>query len=151
MTQSLDPSGDQSEIRQLVERYASGADRADGEAVAALFTEAGELEMWLEPASAEPASRRGHAAIAEAIGLLADFDATQHVISSSVVDLDGTDVAHGETRCTAHHVKNSPDGAHDTVLFITYLDRFERDEGRWRIGRRELRVQWTSVLPVESI
>jgi hypothetical protein len=50
MTESLDPSGDQWEIRQLVERYANAADRADGEAAAALFADDGEFDVWLDPA-----------------------------------------------------------------------------------------------------
>ena len=39
----------------------------------------------------------------------------------------------------------------DSVLFITYTDRFVRIEDQWRFTRRELRVQWVSIQPVESI
>ena len=56
------------EVRQLVERYASGADRGDGEGVASLFTEDGEFVLWLDPDSPDPTShRRGRAEIAQSI------------------------------------------------------------------------------------
>jgi uncharacterized protein (TIGR02246 family) len=148
---SLDPSGDGWEIRQLIERYANGADRADGEAVASLFAEDGELVIWLDPQNAQPTStRKGHADIAEAIGRLDEYRATQHVISNSAVDIGG-DRATGDTRCTAHHVRDQDHGPQDHILFIRYVDEFVRIEGRWRIARRELRVQWVSTRHVESM
>jgi hypothetical protein len=36
------------------------------------------------------------------------------------------------------------------VLYITYVEQLVRVDARWRFARRELRVKWTSVLPVES-
>jgi ketosteroid isomerase-like protein len=148
MTESLDPSGDQWEIRQLVERYASAADRADGEAAAALFTENGEFEVWLDPAGGESHAMRGQSEIAAAVGQVSAYRATQHVIANSVADIDG-DRAQGQTRCTAHHVETPDNGGHDRVLYIRYDDEFARVDGRWRYGRRELRVQWVSIQPVE--
>jgi uncharacterized protein (TIGR02246 family) len=148
MTESLDPSGDQWEIRQLVERYANAADRADGDAAAALFTDDGEFEVWLDPAGSEPHTMRGRVEIAAAVGSVSAYRSTQHVIANSVVDIDG-DRAHGETRCTAHHVETPDNGGHDRVLYIRYLDAFARVDGRWRFSRRELRVQWVSIQPVE--
>jgi uncharacterized protein (TIGR02246 family) len=150
VTVSLDPSGDQWEIRQLVERYANAVDRRDSAAVAALFADDGELEVWLEPDAATSALRRGHDDIAAAIARISTFRATQHVISNSVADIDG-DSASGATHCTAHHVGGDGADGHDQVLYIRYLDSFARIDGRWRIKRRELRVQWISVLGVESI
>jgi ketosteroid isomerase-like protein len=148
MTESLDPSGDQWEIRQLVERYANVADRADGAAAAALFTEDGEFEVWLDPAGGEPHSMRGRVEIAAAVSSVSSYQATQHVIANSVADIDG-DRAKGETNCTAHHVETQANGGHDRVLYIRYVDAFARVGGRWRFSRRELRVRWVSIQPVE--
>jgi ketosteroid isomerase-like protein len=139
---------DQWEIRQLVERYANAADRADGEAAAALFNEDGEFEVWLDPAGGAPRAMRGQAEIAAAVGRVSAYQFTQHVIANSVVDIDG-DYADGETRCTAHHVETADNGGHDRVLYIRYVDEFARTRGRWRFSRRELRVQWVSIQPVE--
>ena len=107
MTESLDPSGDQWEIRQLVEAYAAAADRADGAGLAALFTEDGELEPWLDPARDTPTGiRHGRREIAEAINGLSGYLATHHTIASSIATVEG-DRATGECRCVGHHVELS--------------------------------------------
>jgi ketosteroid isomerase-like protein len=150
MTESLDPTGDQWEIRQLVERYAAAADRADGETAAALFTEDGEFAVWLDPTRDESRSMRGHAEIAAAVSSVSSYRATHHTIASCVASIDG-DRASGETRCVAHHVETAGSDFRDRVLYIRYGEAFARVDGRWRFTRRELRVQWVSIQPVESI
>jgi len=153
VTQSSDPSCDRSEIRELVERYANAADRADGDAAAALFTEDGEFEVWLDPTRDQATSlMRGRAEIAEAVRRVSSYRATQHIIANSVVDVAvAGDRASGETRCTAHHVEAEAAGGHDRVLYIRYVEAFARVDGRWRFSRRELRVQWIAIQPVDSI
>jgi ketosteroid isomerase-like protein len=151
VTQSLDDLAAQWEIRGVVERYANAVDRGDAAAAAALFTEAGELELWLDPTRDEPtATRCGREEISAAIEGLRAFHSTQHVIASSVIEIDG-DAASGETRCTAHHVRTGDGKPHDEVLYITYVERLVHLDGRWRLARRELRVQWTSTQTVERI
>jgi ketosteroid isomerase-like protein len=151
VTPPTDDLAGQWEIRGLVERYANAVDRGDAATAAALFIEAGELALWLDPTQDTPtATRRGHAEITEALGGLHTFDNTQHVIASSVIDIDG-DVAVGETRCTAHHVRTGDGEPRDEVLYITYVERLVHVDGGWRFARRELRVQWTSTQTVERI
>lgn len=143
-------AADQWEIRQLIERYAGAVDRSDGASAAELFATDGALEMWLDPTKPDPTSRRhGREEIGASLGLIDRFAATHHMIGSAVVTVDG-DHATGSTQCAAHHLES--DGAEliDRVLFINYLDEFRRVDGRWQIARRELKVKWTSVLPVES-
>jgi ketosteroid isomerase-like protein len=150
VTESLDPSGDQWEIRQLVERYAAAADRGDGAGVAELFTDDGELEVWMDPTRSEPTGRRrGQAEITEAVNRIGDYVATHHTIASSVVTVSG-DRADGQTRCVGHHVEGPPD-VRDRVLYIRYDEQFARVDGRWRFTKREVHVQWVSIQPVESI
>jgi hypothetical protein len=157
MTVSMDPVGDRWEIRSLIDRYASAADRRDGAAAAAVFSDDGELEMWLTPGDETSSVRRGNAEIAAAVDRIARFDATQHVIASSVIAVTG-DEARADTRCNAHHVTRPTTGpgagaavASDLVLYLRYLDSFARGEGGWRITRRELRVQWSATYPVEAM
>jgi ketosteroid isomerase-like protein len=150
MTESLDPSGDQWEIRQLVESYAAAADRADGAGVAALFTDDGELEVWMDPSLGKPTGlRRGQAEITEAVNGIASYLATHHTIASSVATISG-DRAEGQTRCVGHHIEGPP-AVRDRVLYIRYDEKFARVDGRWRFTRREVHVQWVSIQPVESI
>lgn len=138
------------ELRELVEHYAQAVDRADGDAVAALFTVDGVLALWMDPQSAEPTGERvGRAAIAEAVSGISRYDATHHTISSSSAVVDGV-VATGETMCTAHHLRNQGGRRSDRVLYVRYVDEFVRTAGPWLFRRREMHVQWASVLPVES-
>jgi uncharacterized protein (TIGR02246 family) len=136
------------ELRELVERYAQAVDRADGAAVAELFTDDGELAVWLDPGSTSPTGEhRGRAAIAAAVDGIARYTATHHTISSHSTQVEGLG-ATGETMCTAHHVTDGQPRT-DRVLYIRYVDRFVRPGGEWLFGRREVHVQWTSTLPVD--
>ena len=138
------------ELRELVERYAQAVDRADAAAVAALFTDDGVLELWMDPAVDAPTGeRRGRAAIAAALGSLTQYDATHHAISSHVSQVHGIH-ATGETLCTAHHVHRTSGRHSDRVHYIRYLDTYARPGADWLFAKREVRVQWTSVLPVEG-
>jgi ketosteroid isomerase-like protein len=151
VTESLDPFGDQWEIRQVIERYANAVDRSDGESAAALFADDGVFEIWLEPGASAPTStRRGPSEIATAINGLRGNYLTQHVIANSVVDV-GEEVAHGQTQCTAHHVKLGDAEPHDDVMHLTYDESLARIEGHWRFTRRVLRARWTATRPVESL
>lgn len=153
MTESLDPFGDQWEIRQVIERYASAVDRGDGAAAAALFTDDGEFEIWLDPTQDQPTStRRGPAEITAAINGLRGNYLTQHVIASSVIDVNvDDDHANGITQCTAHHVKLGDAEPRDEVMHLSYDEQLARVEGHWRFTRRVLRARWTAVHPVESM
>lgn len=151
MTESLDPFGDQWEIRQVIERYASAVDRSDGEAAAALFAEDGVFEIWLEPGASAPTStRQGPAEIATAINGLRGNYLTQHVIANSVVDVS-EETAQGQTQCTAHHVKLGEADPRDEVMHLAYDESLARIEGHWRFTRRVLRVRWTAVHQVEAL
>jgi ketosteroid isomerase-like protein len=150
MTDTLAPSADQREIRQLVEQYAAAADRADGPALAALFTVDGELELWMDPTRDEPTGvRRGHAELTKAINGMGQYLATHHTIASSVVTVGG-DRAEGQTRCVGHHIEREPE-VRDRVLYINYDEQFARVDGRWRFTRRKVHVQWVAIQPVASI
>ncbi|MBV9291996.1 MAG: nuclear transport factor 2 family protein [Frankiales bacterium] len=138
-------------LRALVESYALAVDRADGAAVAGLFVDDGVLALWMDPASGEQTGgRRGRDEVAAAVDGIARYRATHHTISASGWTVDG-DTARGETTCTAHHVEPVDDGSsyRDRVLFIRYADDCRRTAGGWRFARREVRVQWVTLLPVD--
>lgn len=144
---------DRRELRELVETYAAAVDTADAAAVAALFTAGGALVLFMDPASDAPTGeRRGREEIEAALVGLRRYRATHHTISSQVVRPIDADTAGGTTRCVAHHVEpdSDGDGWHDRVLYARYDDEFVRIGGRWLFARRELHVQWVSVLPVSG-
>jgi ketosteroid isomerase-like protein len=137
------------ELHELVEQYAQAVDRADGGAVAALFAEDGVLALWMDPGSEEQTGGHvGQDQIATVGDGLRRYVATHHIISSHTSVLEGR-TATGETLCTAHHVEDVDGKRQDRVLYIRYLDSFVRTSQGWRFARRELRVQWVSVLPVD--
>ena len=137
------------ELHELVERYAQGVDRADGAAVAALFTADGVLATWMDPATGEPTGERvGRDAIEEALSGLSRYVATHHTISSHSSTVEGA-TATGETLCTAHHVSEQKGKRSDRVLYIRYADSFTRTSSAWLFSRREVHVQWASTLPVD--
>jgi ketosteroid isomerase-like protein len=142
---------DPAAVRELIERYAAAADRADGDSVAGLFVADGELVMYLDPTADEPTARRlGRAEIRRAIDRLAAYRATYHCIGGCVVEVDG-DRAEGDTRCDAHHLVDEPDAIRDHTMYIRYRDEFRRTGDGWRFVRRELKVLWTSVGAVELV
>jgi uncharacterized protein (TIGR02246 family) len=137
------------EIQELVERYAQAVDRADGAAVAALFTDDGVLALYMDPSTTDSTGQRqGRAEIAEAIDGISRFVATHHTISSHSSHVERVG-ATGETLCTAHHVSDEGGKRTDRVHYIRYLDTYARPGAEWLISRREVRVQWTSTLPVD--
>jgi ketosteroid isomerase-like protein len=145
-------SDDALALRGLVEAYALAVDRADGATVAGLFVDDGVLALWIDPGTSEQTGgRRGRDAIAAAVDGIARYRATHHTISASAWTVDG-DTARGETTCAAHHVEPDGEGSssnRDRVLFIRYTDECRRTADGWRLARREVRVQWITVLPVD--
>ena len=142
-------TGERRELQELVERYAQAVDRADGAAVAELFTEDGVLATWMDPATrTRTGEQTGRGAIAAAVNSLDRYVATHHTISSHSSIVDGA-LATGETLCTAHHVSETNGKKQDRVLYIRYLDTFMRTAGPWLFSRREVHVQWASTLPVD--
>jgi len=143
-------AGEQRELHELVERYAQAVDRADGEAVAALFSDDGVLATWMDPSTDEATGERvGREAIAEAVDGISRYAATHHTISSHTSVVEGA-TASGETLCTAHHLQADKGKRSDHVMYIRYVDTFTRSSSGWLISRREVRVQWTSTLPVDK-
>jgi ketosteroid isomerase-like protein len=141
---------DRQELLELVDAYALAVDRTDGAGVAALFAEDGVLALWMDPASPDQTGeRRGRDQIARAIDGLAQYRATHHTVSATQASVDG-DAATGETSCTAHHVEVDGAKQRDRVLYIRYIDTFIRTAAGWRFSRREVHVQWVSLLPVND-
>ncbi len=123
-------------IRNLVETYASCADRRDPDGIAALFLEDGSFTLFLVPGTdlTEPtAVLHGRDSIAQAMHALDRYDATMHIIGNHVATLDG-ERATGEARCVAHHIV---DGV-DRVMLIRYVDSYIHYDGVWYFNQRVL-------------
>ena len=139
------------EIRQLVERYARGADERDGDLVASAFLPEGILRIYPEGVREGPAPRElsGRATISAAIAKLVRYQVTTHFIGQQTVEFNGSG-ATGETYCLAHHLYNDGDDRLNYVMSIRYLDTYARLDGQWLIAERRLMLDWTETRRVSQ-
>jgi hypothetical protein len=129
-------------LRELVESYATAADRRDATGFADLFSVDATLATF-SPAGAVASSYTGRDEIATIPQRLATYDLTVHLVGTVDVQVDGTTAA-GEAGCTAHHLR----GSDDKIMVIRYVDRYVRED-RWRFSAREVRVLFTEHRAVE--
>ncbi|MFI6521311.1 nuclear transport factor 2 family protein [Spirillospora sp. NPDC050679] len=133
-------------LRELVDRYAAGADRRRAREMADMFVEGGELTIR-SPGDRPPAVYRGRETIRQAMDGLNVFRVTSHQVHNQLLDFRG-DAVTGETYCTAHHVYDTPDGPRMFVMSIRYHDTFAWQGGRWSFAARDLHVDWTEDRPM---
>jgi hypothetical protein len=128
-------------IRQLVEDYALGADAADGERAAQLFTPDGVMHIHMDPARTDERSTTPASGMGRAWQSLREYTATSHLIGAHSATLTGANSATAVTTCVAHHVRDWPNGRTDTVMHIRYDDVLVRIDGRWLFEERTLRMK----------
>lgn len=141
------------EIEDALRSYCRGIDRLDGAAVAAAFHAGAQLvDYGPEPMSIE-------AFVEHALPSLERYAATQHRLSNTMIEFGGDDQALVESYVLAFHVER-PEHVepHEAATRADrlhtfngrYIDRFERRDGRWAIGKRTLRVDWTRVEHIDA-
>jgi ketosteroid isomerase-like protein len=129
-------------LRELAYRYARAVDRRDWALAGELFTEGCVL---LGPGY----ELVGRDAILAGLRRIDQFRATQHSVHNQLVEVTG-DRATGETYCTAHHLYERGGRVRKLSWGIRYQDRCARQDGAWRYERRELLLDWSQDLPLES-
>jgi ketosteroid isomerase-like protein len=123
------------ELRSLVQRYARAVDRRDVEALAGLFRPdativgargAQTVPEWLDTMRAPRA-----------------FPRSMHLLGDPLIDLgEGGAVATLDTYAVVYQLSDPGSGNADMTLGINYLDEVVREDGRWRITRRESHTLW---------
>jgi hypothetical protein len=143
MPTSADPDGATLEaLRGLSTRYAIGVDRRDGELYAGVFAPGGSLIIEPGPnAPVEPRTVTGEDRLAAIATAMSRFPATFHFVGQSRYSL-ADDTATGEVYCIAHHLRTDGSSTADDVMFIRYLDEYERMAGTWFITTRRVHVDW---------
>ncbi|HEY8546165.1 MAG TPA: nuclear transport factor 2 family protein [Acidimicrobiales bacterium] len=124
-------------IEQLLYRYAVAIDTRDLAALDAVFTP----DAWLDMSVAgtlTPAEYRAKAAT-----VLADLDATHHLLASPLVEVadDGT-TATAHCYYQAQHVRNDCPGGPLLLIGGWIDDELVRTPEGWRITRRRGRAVW---------
>ncbi|CAM2785391.1 nuclear transport factor 2 family protein [Prescottella defluvii] len=131
---------DRAEIGDVLHRYYRGVDRRDWGLVRECFFDDAHNDY-------APFYQGG---VDEFMDFLGDpagfglFDRTFHFVGNMLIDLAG-DTADTETYVMAQHT-SAADAGNPTRNFLTvwlrYLDRFERRDGRWAIADRRIEVEW---------
>ena len=113
------------ELRNLVQRYARGADERDLDLLASLFTDDVVIEgtrgvqtkaEWLEAMSATPPAAT-----------------SMHHMGDPLLEIDG-DSAHADTYAVVYNG--------DMTLGMRYVDELVRQDGAWRSKASTARMVW---------
>ena len=124
------------EVGGLVDGYARCADARDADGFRALFADDAVLTV-IEPDGTPRPALVGVDQIAKIPVRLGRYDRTVHRVGAPQVEPDGPDAATGTVECEAHHHL----GDTDTVMTITYEDRYRRTEDGWRFAERTVRIR----------
>jgi hypothetical protein len=135
---------DRWEISDLLNRYCIAADSRHLELLDEVFTETIEAVF-------QTGSRTGRDAVRDFMGsILKHLNSTQHNVTTSVVT-ETADGASGTTYLIVQHVREGADGGETYAMGGTYYDTFVRQDGAWRISRRELIGSWRVGNPAVMI
>jgi ketosteroid isomerase-like protein len=130
---------DREEIRALVGEFGRSIDDKDQAAYAATFAEDAELALPF-------GSFSGRAAIAAMQGP-PPFISTQHLISSTVIEVTG-DTATARSYLLATHAFDPTDKTQKAHSGGWYDQRFVRTPDGWRFSRVELVIVWEDARPM---
>jgi SnoaL-like domain len=136
-------AADRLAIRELVEAYASCADRRDARGQMALFTVDTHFVVYMNAKDPTPSQElHSREALAPVFADLNQYAATMHFVGQSTIFTLSGDRATGEAYCIAHHLKLDGQQRHMMVAYLRYLDTFAKIDGAWLFSERLLHVDW---------
>lgn len=140
---SPDEISNRLEIQHLLTRYCHAVDNQDWDEFARLFTADALLDY-----TAFGGPRCGVAEMADFLGsILRSLAGSQHTISTSLVDFDGT-TAKGRTAAQVMMVSANADGSHHvSFIGLWYRDLLSKTPDGWRIGERTQEYAWVHNMP----
>jgi hypothetical protein len=131
---------DFNEITQRRYQYALGIDTRDFDLLRSIFTD--EITMDFEDYSGQPASTMPTDEwVAGCRILFTGLDATQHVMTNPIVQVDG-DRATCRMYMKAEHFFQNDQGNVDFALGGYYTDTLEKVGGKWLINGVTLKLFW---------
>lgn len=134
-------SSDREQIVDIAVRYCTAMDTRDWSLLDECF--AADAEIAYEGFD----ELRGLPALKQFLaGILGPLDATQHIVTNFVVEIDG-DGATMACYLQAQHVRKLAPGGELFTFGGTYRDRLVRTAAGWRIARRTLSATWTAGNP----
>jgi len=130
---------DESDLRDLLHRYAFGLDHEDWELWRSVFAD--EVTMDMSDYQPEPPPRPAAAdlVVANARVLFAGLERSQHFMGSHRYEIDG-DRATITAHMRAEHWLHTGLGGDKYTMFGTYTDDAIRTAGGWKLVRVRLRL-----------
>jgi len=134
---------DHFEISKTLKEYCRGCDRCDEPRMASVYLE----DSWDDHGRVQaPGAEFSRIMIGE---ILATTETLSHLLGQSTITVDG-DAAGAETYFIAGMQSRGGDGTKMcNLLGGRYVDRLERENGRWRIKHRIVLRDWSSSVPVD--
>jgi len=130
-------------IRELVEAYATCADRRDAKGQMALFTADTHFVVYMNAKNPKPSQElNSREALAPVFADLNKYAATMHFVGQSTILSLSPDKGTGEAYCLAHHL--TVDGGKRSLMIaaLRYYDTFVKVDGAWLFSERLLYVDW---------
>ena len=126
---------DHAAIVALTHRYCWALDDRDWDVLRGLFTADATAFLGVDCPDVD-------AIVAQCRGFLSTLDASHHMVSNHLIDVDG-DVATSRCYFQAQHTVRGRAGGDSWLLGGRYLDRLRSTEQGWSIVRRELVGIWS--------
>jgi hypothetical protein len=147
---STDPAlleiADRTLIRELMDRYGTVHDSGTPEEYADLFTSDGEIAIGGGPVLVKgrealmEQAQRDHDRFGETDANGRWTSIMRHLISNAQIELSGATTAEGT--CYVTTVVRKGDVGPAILSISRYVDRYVKAEGRWRIARREIFLEF---------
>jgi len=130
---------DESDLMDLIHRYAFGLDHEDWELWRSVFAD--EVTMDMSDYQPEPPPRRAPAdlVVANARVLFAGLERSQHFLGSHRFAIDG-DTATITAHMRAEHWLHTGQGSDRYTMFGTYFDDAVRTDDGWKLVKVRLRL-----------
>jgi hypothetical protein len=143
---------DKMALRELVERYALAADTRNPDMFGSCFTKDGVNRTPKVPESLGPTlERSGRDEIGQSILGLKRYFATMHAVVGQVIDDTDPERPTGVVACLANHVTHLNGELTNHAWSLHYHDNYVREDGAWRIAKRELYCDWIEQRPVRFL
>ena len=130
---------DESELRDLIHRYAFGLDNRDWTLWRSVFADEVVIDMSDYRPEPPPRLATAEQAVRSAEVLFAGFEATQHFIATQRYEISG-DVAVITAHMRAEHWLTTGEGGDRYTMYGTYVDDCVRTADGWKLTRVKLRL-----------
>jgi len=143
MDKRLQEMLDHYEITQTLKQYCHGCDRADEERMSGVYLD----DSWDDHGSVKAPGKEFTKLIMHDI--LTTTSSLYHMLGQSQINVNG-DEAGAETYFFAVSRSTGEDGVElCNQLGGRFVDKLQREDGRWRIKNRVVLRDWTISIPIE--